>query len=51
MSGAEDLGQLLAEQLAYYRAAAPVYESLSLPGWGGAEVAAALEAWSQKGLP
>ena len=49
MSGAEDLGQLLAEQLAYYRAAAPVYESLSLPGWGGAEVAAALEAFAPRG--
>ena len=35
---------LLAEQIAYYRALAPEYESHSLPGWGGPEVAAALEA-------
>ncbi len=40
---------LLAEQLAYYRAAAPEYESLSIPGAGGAEVAAALEAFGPAG--
>jgi demethylmenaquinone methyltransferase/2-methoxy-6-polyprenyl-1,4-benzoquinol methylase len=40
---------LLAEQLAYYRAAAPVYESLALPGWGGPEVVAALESFKPKG--
>lgn len=49
MSQTDALGQVLAEQLAYYRAAAPVYESLSLPGWGGAEVAAALEAFAPSG--
>ena len=49
MSQADALGKVLAEQLAYYRAAAPVYESLSLPGWGGAEVAAALDAFEPRG--
>jgi hypothetical protein len=27
--------ELLAEQIAYYRAIAQEYASLSLPGWGG----------------
>src|SRR5436190_4674531 len=40
---------LLAEQIAYYRAVAPEYESLSLPGWGGSEVAAALAAFRPTG--
>jgi SAM-dependent methyltransferase len=40
---------LLAEQIAYYRAIAPEHESLSLPGWGGPEVAAALEAFEPSG--
>jgi trans-aconitate methyltransferase len=40
---------LLAEQIAYYRAVAPEYESLSLPGWGGHEVAAALDAFAPAG--
>ena len=43
------LDSVLAEQLTYYRAAAAVYESRSLPGWGGAEVAAALEAFGPSG--
>ncbi|HEU4580264.1 MAG TPA: class I SAM-dependent methyltransferase [Polyangiaceae bacterium] len=49
MKPSDRMAPLLAEQLAYYRAAAPVYESLSLPGWGGAEVAAALEAFAPRG--
>jgi trans-aconitate methyltransferase len=40
---------LLAEQAAYYRAVAPEYESLSVPGGGGSEVAAALEAFAPAG--
>lgn len=40
---------LLAEQIAYYRAVAPEYESLSLPGWGGPEVVAALEEFRPTG--
>jgi SAM-dependent methyltransferase len=40
---------LLAEQVAYYRAVAPEYESLSVPGGGGGEVAAALEAFAPAG--
>jgi SAM-dependent methyltransferase len=40
---------LLAEQVAYYRAVAPDYESLSVPGGGGSEVAAALEAFAPAG--
>lgn len=46
-SASHDL--LLAEQLAYYRAIAPEYESLSLPGAGGPEVAAALDAFRPSG--
>jgi SAM-dependent methyltransferase len=49
MSKDHDIELLLAEQLAYYRAIAPEYESLSLPGWGGPEVAAALEAFRPSG--
>src|SRR5690606_12014132 len=40
---------LLAEQLAHYRALAPEYESLSLPGGGGPEVVAALRAFAPAG--
>ncbi len=40
---------LLAEQIAYYRAIASEYESLSLPGAGGPEVARALEAFKPTG--
>jgi len=40
---------LLAEQVAYYRAVAPEYESLSIPGGGGSEVAAALDAFAPAG--
>jgi len=40
---------VLAEQVAYYRAIAPEYESLSLPGAGGPEVVAALEAFRPQG--
>ncbi len=40
---------LLAEQIAYYRAIAPEYESLSLPGAGGPEVVRALEAFAPVG--
>jgi SAM-dependent methyltransferase len=39
----DETNGLLAEQVAYYRAIAAEYESLSLPGWGGDEVAAALD--------
>lgn len=41
--------ELLAEQLAYYRAVAPEYESLSIPGAGGHEAAAALEGFKPAG--
>lgn len=40
---------LLSEQIAYYRAVAAEYESLSLPGWGGPEVEAALHAFEPEG--
>jgi len=43
MSQPDAINELLAEQAAYYRAIAPEYESLSIPGGGGEEVAAALE--------
>jgi trans-aconitate methyltransferase len=49
MSEHEATELLLAEQIAYYRAIAPEYESLSLPGWGGDEVAAALDAFRPAG--
>jgi trans-aconitate methyltransferase len=49
MSKDDALDRLLAEQLAYYRAVAPEYESRDLPGWGGHEVAAALEAFRPAG--
>lgn len=47
MSEASDA--LLAEQVAYYRAIAPEYESLSIPGAGGDEALAALEAFEPAG--
>ena len=40
---------LLAEQIAYYRAIAPDYEGHAVPGWGGPEVIAALEAFCPTG--
>jgi SAM-dependent methyltransferase len=49
MSISPRIDPLLAEQVAYYRAVAPDYESLSLPGGGGDEVAAALEAFAPTG--
>jgi demethylmenaquinone methyltransferase/2-methoxy-6-polyprenyl-1,4-benzoquinol methylase len=44
-----DLEQLLAEQVAYYRAVAPEYESGALPFDGGDELRAALEAFRPTG--
>jgi demethylmenaquinone methyltransferase/2-methoxy-6-polyprenyl-1,4-benzoquinol methylase len=44
-----DLDQLLAEQLAYYRAVAPEYEQHALPFDGGDELAAALDAFRPSG--
>jgi SAM-dependent methyltransferase len=41
--------RLLAEQLEYYRAMASEYHSRSIPGWGGDEVAAALDAFKPQG--
>jgi ubiquinone/menaquinone biosynthesis C-methylase UbiE len=49
MSASSPLDPLLAEQVAYYRAVAPEYESLSIPGGGGSEVAAALAAFAPAG--
>jgi trans-aconitate methyltransferase len=40
---------LLEEQIAYYRAIAPEYESRELPGLGGGEVAVALDAFEPAG--
>ena len=40
---------LLGEQISYYRAIAPEYETYSLEGWGGEEAAAALDAFEPKG--
>jgi demethylmenaquinone methyltransferase/2-methoxy-6-polyprenyl-1,4-benzoquinol methylase len=48
MSGS-DLEQLLTEQVAYYRAAAPEYEDNVLPFDGGGELAAALDAFRPTG--
>jgi SAM-dependent methyltransferase len=44
-----DLEQLLAEQIAYYRAIAPEYEDHALPFDGGAELSAALDAFRPTG--
>src|SRR6185295_7436574 len=44
-----DDAPLLAEQQAYYRAIASEYESLSIPGAGGPEALAALEAFRPEG--
>lgn len=49
MSKHDAINLLLGEQIAYYRAIAPEYESLSLPRWGGDEVAAALDAFRPAG--
>jgi 2-polyprenyl-3-methyl-5-hydroxy-6-metoxy-1,4-benzoquinol methylase len=49
MSEADPTDGLLNEQIAYYRAVAPEYESLSIPGAGGPEVARALEAFKPAG--
>jgi ubiquinone/menaquinone biosynthesis C-methylase UbiE len=51
VSMSEDAGldRLLAEQIDYYRAIASEYESRSTPGWGGNEVAAALNAFDPAG--
>jgi demethylmenaquinone methyltransferase/2-methoxy-6-polyprenyl-1,4-benzoquinol methylase len=40
---------ILVEQIAYYRAIAPEYESLSIPGAGGPEALRALEAFGPTG--
>jgi len=44
-----DLERLLAQQLAYYRAVAPEYESHAIPGAWGGEPEAALEAFAPAG--
>jgi ubiquinone/menaquinone biosynthesis C-methylase UbiE len=49
MTTAFTIDPLLAEQLAYYRALAPEYESLSIPGGGGDEVVSALHAFEPAG--
>jgi ubiquinone/menaquinone biosynthesis C-methylase UbiE len=49
MAKYDALDPLLAEQVAYYRAVAPEYESLSIPGAGGYEVATALDAFAPTG--
>jgi len=49
MTTTDTIDPLLAEQLAYYRALAPEYESLSIPGGGGNEVVAALHAFEPAG--
>lgn len=49
MSEHHAIDDVLAEQITYYRAIAPEYDSLSLPGWGGPEVAAALDAFRPAG--
>jgi trans-aconitate methyltransferase len=49
MNDLDATGALLNEQIAYYRAVAPEYESLSVPGAGGHEVARALEAFKPAG--
>src|SRR5690348_14859593 len=49
MTAPDPRDPLLAEQLAYYRAVAPEYESHALPGWGGPEVEAALVAFAPAG--
>jgi 2-polyprenyl-3-methyl-5-hydroxy-6-metoxy-1,4-benzoquinol methylase len=46
---ASDLDQLLAEQMAYYRAIAPEYEDHALPFEGGNELSGALDAFQPSG--
>jgi demethylmenaquinone methyltransferase/2-methoxy-6-polyprenyl-1,4-benzoquinol methylase len=41
--------QLVAEQIAYYRAIAAEYEAHAIPGWGGGELKAALDAFEPTG--
>jgi 2-polyprenyl-3-methyl-5-hydroxy-6-metoxy-1,4-benzoquinol methylase len=47
--GADELGDVLAEQVAYYRARAPEYELGAIPGAWGGEPEAALEAFAPTG--
>lgn len=47
--GATDLDQLLDEQIAYYRVAAPEYQDHALPYGGGDELSAALDAFHPTG--
>jgi SAM-dependent methyltransferase len=47
--GSRRLGQLLDEQVAYYRALAPEYEDHALPLAGGDELSAALDAFRPTG--
>jgi SAM-dependent methyltransferase len=49
MSRATEDDPLLAEQMAYYRAVAPEYEDHTIPGPGGDELIAALEAFRPTG--
>jgi demethylmenaquinone methyltransferase/2-methoxy-6-polyprenyl-1,4-benzoquinol methylase len=49
MTERDEMASLLAEQIAYYRALAPEYESHSVTGWGGPEVEAALESFAPAG--
>ncbi len=49
MSSADHIDLLLAEQIAYYRAVSSEYRSLSLPGWGGQDVVAALDTFAPEG--
>jgi SAM-dependent methyltransferase len=45
----DELGPLLAEQVAYYRAIAAEYEDHAIPGPGGAELVAALDSFRPTG--
>jgi demethylmenaquinone methyltransferase/2-methoxy-6-polyprenyl-1,4-benzoquinol methylase len=49
MSKHDAIDPLLVEQIAYYRAIAPEYESRSIAGWGDDEVVAALDAFAPAG--
>lgn len=48
-TGGGELEELLAQQLAYYRAVAPEYEQHAIPGAWGGEPEAALEAFAPAG--